>query len=266
MRAVSLIGFGAIGARLARVLAEHGPGTVMGPVLLRQGSPRRELALAAGLTVVDDVAALVAAGPEIVVECAGQDALAAHGAQILSAGIDLVVASVGALAEPGMEALLRDAAGRGGAALTIPAGAIGGVDAVAAMRLAGLQRVAYRSRKPPAAWAGTPAAARVDLAALSREAVLYAGTAREAALRFPRNANVAATIGFAGLGLDRTEVELVADPQVTANVHEIEAHGATGSMSLRISGVPDPENPKTSALTAYSLARAVLNACESWRI
>lgn len=266
MPALGLIGFGAIGVRLARILAERNRGVVVKSVLLRPGSPRRELALAAGLTVVDDVASLVAARPELVIECAGQMALAAYGAELLSAGVPVVVASVGALAEPGLETELRNAADRGGSALTIPAGAIGGVDALAAMRIAGLQRVSYRSRKPPAAWAATPAAGGVDLAALGRETVLYTGTARQAALAFPQNANVAATIGFAGLGLDGTEVELIADPRASANIHEIEAEGATGSMSIRISGAPDPDNPKTSALTAYSLARAALNASGRWRI
>ena len=102
------------------------------------------------------------------------------------------------------------------------------MDAIAAMRMGGLETVRYRSRKPPVAWRGTPAEKVVDLATLAKPAVLYRGNARQAALLYPQNANVAATVALAGLGFERTEVELVADPAAPGNVHEIEATGTAG--------------------------------------
>jgi aspartate dehydrogenase len=89
--------------------------------------------------------------------------------------------------------------------------------------------------------------------------VVYRGAARQAAMGFPQNANVAASVALAGLGFDKTEVELVADPEATGNTHEIEAEGAAGRVVIRLQGKPSPQNPKTSALTALSVARAILN-------
>lgn len=266
MTTVALIGYGAIGARVATLLREGGGRAVVETVLLRPGSAAAARAEAAGLRVVADPAALLSAGPGLVVECAGQEALSAHGPALLEAGVDLVAASIGALADAGLERRLRQAAEASGAALLLPAGAVGGIDALAAMRLAGLERVTYRSRKPPAAWAGSPAEEMLDLTNLTETAVFYRGAARAAAARFPKNANVAATVALAGLGFDATEVELVADPGSGANVHEIEAEGVSGRFSIRLEGRPDPDNPRTSALTALSLVRAVRNHGEAWRI
>ena len=154
---------------------------------------------------------------------------------------------------------LNQAAESGGGRILLPAGAIGGIDAVAAMRVAGLKSVKYRSRKPPAAWRGSPAEAVADLDRLTERTVLYRGNAGEAALRFPQNANVAAALALAGLGFDATEVELVADPAAPGNVHEIEAEGAAGRFAIQLQGKPSRSNPKTSALAAMSVARALLN-------
>ena len=145
------------------------------------------------------------------------------------------------------------------ARLILPAGAIGGVDAIAAMRVAGLTSVRYRSVKPPAAWRGSPAEKVADLDTLKQRTVLYTGNAGEAALLYPQNANVAATVALAGLGFDATTVELVADPAAPGNVHEIEAEGAAGRFAIRLQGKPSRSNPKTSALTAMSVARALVN-------
>ncbi len=253
-RRIALIGYGAIGGRVASILAERAPENHIVAVLLRAGSPR-----VVGHPVVHDIAGLRAAQPELVLECAGQAALASVGPAVLAAGIDLVVASVGALADPEMESLLRGAAEETHARLVLASGAVGGLDALSAMRLAGPIRVLYRSRKPPAAWAGSIAESLVDLENLQSPTVFARTTARRAALDYPKNANVAATIALSGAGLDATECELVADPSVSANIHEIEAHGPTGEMFVRMEGVPDPDNPRTSMLTAYSMVRAAIS-------
>ncbi len=253
---IGIVGHGAMAGALRGVLAQEG--AALGAVLVRPGGAERvRAALPADVAVAETLADFLASGVTVVAECAGHGALQAHGPGILAAGRDLVVAAVGALADPGLETRLRAAAG--GGRLVIPAGAVGGLDALAAARRAGLSSVRYVSRKPPAAWLGTPAERVADLSALTAAAAVFTGTAREAALAFPQNANVVAAIALAGLGFDETQVTLMADPAVTGNHHTIEVEGAFGRMSVTMEGRPLPDNPKTSMLAPYSLARAVLN-------
>ena len=132
----------------------------------------------------------------------GTRAVAAYGADVLEAGSDLVVASVGALSDPALAGQLSDAARRGGSQLVVPSGAIGGIDILAAARLSALTSVRYTGTKPPMAWSGTPAEEQVDLSALEGPTVIFEGSARQAAQSYPKNANVAATLALAGIGMD----------------------------------------------------------------
>lgn len=259
MKRVGLIGCGGIAADLiAAVESAPAPLKIVG-ALARTGGADAARKRLPDLIIVESVNDLLALTPDIVVEVAGQGAVGAYAETVLRAGVDLVVVSIGALAAPGMVERLQSAARDNGARLILPAGAIAGIDALAAMRLRGLHTVRYRGLKPPRAWRGSPAERQFDLDALTERTVLFAGTAREAALAFPENANVAATVALAGLGLDATRVELVADPASRRNLHEIEAAGETGELHLQIRGLASARNPKTSALTALSVARALIN-------
>jgi aspartate dehydrogenase len=260
MTAVGLIGCGGIAQDvLAALRASPANGVSIVGALARPGRGEAARARLCGIDVVEALDALLARGPALVAEVAGQSAVAEHGDAVLRSGVDCLVISVGALADPALFARLRSAAHDGSSRILLPAGAIGGLDAIAAMRVAGLTSVRYRSRKPPAAWRGSPAEQAVDLDQLTRRTVLYKGTAGEAALLYPQNANVAAAVALAGLGFDATEVELVADPDAPGNIHEIEAEGVAGSFSIQLQGKASRTNPKTSALAALSVARALLN-------
>ena len=143
--------------------------------------------------------------------------------------------------------------------MELVSGAIGAIDAIAAASVGDIDRIVYRGRKPPQGWKGSPAEDVVDLDKLTEPVCHFSGSAREAALRYPKNANVAATVALAGPGLDDTRVELVADPAITENIHEIEVEGTFGRLQFRIDGKPLPGNPKSSALTAMSVVAAVRN-------
>lgn len=253
---IALIGYGAIGRTVARHLAAAR--RPIAAVLLRPGRDR-PADLAEGVEAVPTVADLLDQEPELVVECAGHEAVSAYGPLVLTGGVDLLVASVGALADAARFERLKVAAETNAAHLLIPAGAVGGLDLLASARVAGLSKVTYTSRKPPKAWMGTPAEKLVALASLNEATTFYTGDARAAARDYPQNANVAAAVALAGVGFEATEVRLVADPAAPGNVHRIEAEGAFGRTEITIAGRPLPDNPKTSMLAALSLVRAILN-------
>lgn len=259
LRRIGLIGYGAIARVLVGAVAREMPGIeVIG--LVR----RRAVADATcPCPCIADVAALLALQPDLVVECAGHEALRMLGPAVLAAGVDLLVASTGALADRATERSLRAAAAQGGSRVRLVAGAVGGLDALAAARHAGLERVTYTGRKPPLAWRGTAAERAVDLSRIESPTVVFDGDAREAALAFPQNANVAAAIALAGLGFEQTRATLLADPGVTGNQHCVEADGAFGRFRIELAGVPLPDNPKTSRLTAGSLAAALAQPAQA---
>lgn len=260
MLKIAMIGCGAIGTGVLELL--HGDADVMVDRVVTTAASRAATEAvvarwAPQARVIEELAAGDA--PDLVVECAGHGAITRHVVPALERGIPCIIASVGALSAPGMVQLLEQSARRGKTQVQLLSGAVGGIDALAAARLGGLDSVVYTGRKPPGAWKGTPAESACDLDSLTEALCIFDGSAGEAARLYPKNANVAATLALAGLGLERTRVRLFADPAVSENVHQVEARGAFGSFELTMRGKPLAANPKTSALTVYSVVRALLN-------
>ena len=256
---VGLIGFGAIGSVLADGLRRHGDRVRLAGVLVRSARvPETSAQLGPDTPVLSSLADLLAVRADLIVECAGQGAVVEHGGTVLAHGTDLMIVSTGALARPGLLETLTATAEASHARLLVPAGAIAGLDGLGALRLAGLTSVTYTSAKPPLAWRGTPAENLVDLAALRERTTFFDASAREAAIAYPKNANLAATVALAGLGLDDTRVRLVADPAATGNTGTIEATSGAGDLLVTMAGRAS-DNPKTSASTAYSLLHAILS-------
>ena len=152
---------------------------------------------------------------------------------------------------------LTTVAERHGSRILIPSGAIGAVDALASASVLGLEEVTHQIVKPPIAWKGTPAEKILDLAALNDRAVFFSGSARQAASHYPQNANATVVTALAGVGLDRTRVEMVADPTVRINGHRIIARGDFGRLEIVLENNPLATNPKSSELTALSLVRSI---------
>lgn len=249
---IGIIGEGAIGRYVANSLEQRG----LGPHAILARPDRLRAAAPAGVLRVDDVADL----PEtitLMIDCAGHGALAEHGCAILHRGLDLITVSHGALADPTLAESLERAALRGGAQLHLASGAIGALDSLKAAKAGGLSEVVYIGRKPPCGWRGSPAEHRLDLDALKTAQAHFEGSARDAATHYPKNANVAAAVALAGSGFDATRVRLVADPAITANIHEIKASGAFGQLAFRIEGEALPDNPRSSALAAMSVVSAI---------
>lgn len=240
MKRFALLGFGAIADEMVRSLEQTGELDALAGALVR-----RPPAANARFTLVQSIDALLALRPEVVVECAGHGAMREYAATVLAHGTDLLCSSVGVLADAGFAAQLPVHAGR----LWIPSGAVAGIDGLLAARSAGLRRVTYTSVKPPSAWKGTPGESRIG----AQRAAFFEGSAREAAMQYPQNANVGATVALAGLGLDRTTVRLVSDPDARGPLGIIEAEGDFGTLRFEILAYASPRNPKTSLLTAHSL-------------
>ena len=251
---IGLIGFGALGhalqtcLQMAKADVQFVGGLVTDPA---KHAP-------AVWKITADPAVFLATRPELIVECAGQRAFAALVPSMLAAGYDVVAASAGALADDALHLAVSAAAQAGGSQLCIPAGALAGVDALAGAKHTGLTAVRYVRTAPPATWVRAGALSESAARALTAPAIVFEGSAREAAQRFPKNANVAATLALAGIGFERTRVQLIADPAATGNVHAIEAEGAFGTLStsMRTTVIP---GTSTSRIVAGSLAQAVVS-------
>jgi aspartate dehydrogenase len=261
MLKISMIGAGAIGTSVLSLLKNDPDVSIESVIVAAEtlAQSREQIAAIAPKAQVVTGLAEVAQRPDLLVECAGHGALRAHVLPALEAGIPCVVVSIGALSDTELARELAEAAERGKTQMQLLSGAIGGIDALAAAKIGGLDSVVYTGSKPANAWKDTPADGQFDLAALTEPTVIFEGTAGDAARLFPKNANVTATLSLAGLGLDRTKVRLIADPSSKENVHNVKASGAFGSFEITMRGNPLPANPKTSALTVYSVVRAIAN-------
>ena len=248
MLRVGLIGCGAIGSVVARELSQR---AVDGA----------ELTAVFDLVIdhplgVDDRDSLLARS-DVVVEAAGHTALREHGVAVRESGTDLLVVSIGALADADLEAELRQAEG---GRLFLCTGAIGGFDILRAAMLFGpLDEVAIASTKPAAALSRPWMDKTVQdaLADGPEPVTVFDGPARQACALFPESANVTATLSLATVGFDGVRVQMVGDPAATRVRHEVTASGAAGTYELSFENAASPDNPRTSAVTAYSVLRAL---------
>jgi aspartate dehydrogenase len=183
------------------------------------------------VTIVNSVEGLIALKPKVIVEAASQEAVKDYVTKIASAEIDTIVMSTGALLDLNVDL----------SKVHIPSGAVGGLDALSSAALAGIEELVLTSRKNPKAL-GT---SNIE------EKILYEGYAEEAARKFPREMNVAATLALT-VKPAKVKVRVVSDPSVKRNTHEIQVKWRFGEMFMRFANDPHPDNPHTSALAAWS--------------
>ena len=251
---LGIIGCGAIGSTVAKAASQM-PEVKKIKLLDKDTPPREALAKAIDATVYspDDVNKFLR-GLDLVIEAASQEAVAQYGITVLRAGCDLMVLSVGALGSKDLfDSLMREASKRG-LSIYVPSGAVAGMDGVFAAAQAGLGEVTLVSTKPPEGFKDAPYLIDkgIDLKGIVSPKTLFEGPASEAVKAFPKNVNVAATLSLCGLGLEGTNVRIVADPEAVKNKHEILAKGAFGELRVEVQNVPSPQNPRTSYLAALS--------------
>lgn len=257
---IALVGWGAINRHVVRLLSRSAVAEAVSLVAIGVRSPERAQDVPHGTSLVTDPEQLAGLDLDIVAEAAGQPAVALWGESALRQAGMFAVTSAGALADAALLERLISVAEAAGSQLVVTSGALAGIDALAAASALPLDEVVHAIVKPPAAWRGTPAEALVALDALTAPASFFTGSAREAARRFPQNANVAVISALAGIGLDRTRVELIADPGITANCHRLSARGAFGRLSVTIENRALADNPKSSEMAALSLVRMISNS------
>jgi len=164
--------------------------------------------------------------------------------------------SVGALID---HMQLVDLARESGARIVVPTGALLGLDAVRATAEGKIASVTIVTRKPPAGLAGAPLLIKRGLSVegLSEPLQVFAGSAREAIAGFPANVNVAVALSLAGIGPDRTKVEVWADPRVTRNTHTVSLRSDSSDLTMTVENIPDADNPRTGRITALSVLAAL---------
>jgi aspartate dehydrogenase len=216
-------------------------------------NPEKHQAWLAGLTkppAVLPIEALVDAA-DIVIECAPGKLVRSIVAPFVTNGKIAVVVSVGALLDN--EDLIELAKQNGGQ-IVVPTGALIGLDAMTAAAVGTVHSVRMVTRKPPLGLAGAPYIVEhnIRIEGLTEPLRVFEGTARDAAKGFPANLNVAVALSLAGIGPDRTTLEIWADPTVTRNMHRIEVEADSARFSMSIENIPS-ENPKTGLITALSV-------------
>lgn len=267
---VLLLGFGAIGRQLVSLFD---PSEFEVSAFVRDAAPHRERG-ALGVSLHDDNLPGLIDAHDIVVECAGVAAAKEYGPAVIARGKDLVLTSVGALADPDARQALLSGLGKA----HVTSGAIGGFDLWAALAESNaVDTVKIRTSKNAESliqgWMNDDE--RTQLENATEPFLLFNGNPSDAILKFPGNVNVSVALAWATRGrgfnddellarsLERVSVELVASPNLIETRHDIEVSGSAGTFSLSSKSAPSPVNPKTSAITALSVAHTLRQAVVS---
>jgi aspartate dehydrogenase len=248
---VAVVGLGPIGIRVIEALDRGIDGLVLSAVSVQHPEKHRgRLATLSKPPVILPIDALVDVA-DIVIECAPSKLVRSIVAPFVKTGKTAVVLSAGALLENDD---LIDLARQNGGQIVVPTGALIGLDAVTAAAEGEIKSVRMVTRKPVRGLAGAPYIVenKIDIEKITEPLRIFEGTAREAAKGFPANLNVAVALSLAGIGPDRTRLEIWADPALTRNMHRVEVESDSARFSMSIENIPS-ENPKTGLITALSV-------------
>jgi aspartate dehydrogenase len=248
---VAVVGLGSIGRNVVQALDKGIDGLVLAAVSVQDPANHRDflagLRKPPAILPIDGLAEVA----DLVIECAPAKLVRSIVAPFVSRGKTAVVLSAGALLEN--EDLIALAKQNGGQ-IVVPTGALIGLDAMTAAAEGNILSVRMVTRKPVNGLVGAPYLVenKIDIEGITEPLRVFEGTAREAAKGFPANLNVAVALSLAGLGPDRTRLEIWADPALTRNVHRMEVDSDSARFSMSIENIPS-ENPKTGRITALSV-------------
>jgi aspartate dehydrogenase len=265
-RRVGLIGCGTIGSQLA-IAIDSGkvPNATLVSLfdVVAENAQSLQGRLEHRAEIFGDFDRFLQSEIETIVEAASQQAVRSFANSALASGKDLMVMSVGALADPHFLTELLDMAQKHSTRIYIPSGAIAGIDAIRSVKNF-IGTVTLTTTKHPKALAGAPFFAErgIKPEEIMQKTEIFTGPASEAVKLFPANVNVAAVLGLAGIGPAKTRVRIVADPNTKTNKHDISASGSFGEIQISVDNVPSPGNPKTSYLAILSAIECLRSICD----
>jgi aspartate dehydrogenase len=252
---VGLAGLGAVGLEVARRLDAGIPGLVLTAVAVRDADKARRSLPRIGNGIALEPAEKLAETCDLVVECLPPALFRTIATSVIDRGKLFMPLSVGQLLEH-WDLVTR--AKETGARILVPTGALIGLDAVRAAAEGTIHSVTMVTRKPPAGLEGAPYLVErgITLKGLNTARKVFDGSARDGARGFPANVNVAAALSLAGIGPDRTKLEIWADPAIDRNTHRIEVDADTARFSMSIEGIPSA-NPRTGRIVPLSTVAAL---------
>jgi aspartate dehydrogenase len=252
---VGVAGLGAVGLAVARRLDGGIPGLILAAVAVRDRDKARRNLPGAGERVPIVAAEALADTCDIVIECLPPKLFRPVALSVLERGKIFMPLSVGQLLD-NWDLVAR--AKEKGARILAPTGALLGLDAVRAAAEGTIHSVTMITRKPPSGLEGAPYLVErgLSLKDLKEPAKIFDGSARDGARGFPANVNVAVALSLAGIGPDKTRLEIWADPALTRNTHRIDVDADTARFSMAIEGIPS-ENPRTGRIVPLSVIAAL---------
>lgn len=256
---LGIVGSGSLGTIIAEeIIKELREEYELLGVLSQTKENASKLSKRLGCKAYNNLDEMIKDGPDYIIEAASPDLVKDIAVKIISKGINFIPLSVGGLADNEFYNELKLLAYENNSHIHIPAGAVGGFDLLRSAMLMEDMKVSISTEKSPKSLNGAPFLKGREL---SREKIedIYTGTAKEAMELFPNNINVAVATALASSGVEDTQVSIRSIPKMKSNKHEIKAIGDSVKISISIESTPSIDNPKSSALAAYSVIALLKN-------
>jgi len=266
MLKVGLVGCGAIGSELARSIDNKKiPGLELIAICDKNKVKENKLARSLRKIPVTSSIEEVIEKADLIIEAASSDIVGELVQKALSKNKDIMVMSVGGMID--YLHLFTEAKKRK-RHIYLPSGAIAGLDGIKAAKEAHIDSVTLETSKPLAGLEGASylLEKNIDLRGIKKKVIVFEGSCQEAVRAFPKNINVAATLSFAGIGMEKTKVRIIADPSLKRNVHHIIVKGDFGKLEVSTENVPSPSNPRTSYLAVLSAIATLRRIVSSVKI
>ena len=202
---------------------------------------------------------------DIIIDCAPKEAFRDIATKCIKNKKPLITVSGAGILE---NLDLEEMAKKNNTQIILATGAILGLDALRAAAESKISSVKMITRKPPNALSSAPYVIKnkIDLNNLIEAKLIFQGTATEGARAFPANVNVAAAVGLAGIGADKTELQIWADPNLKRNTHKVEVDADSAIFEMSIQNVQSPENPGTGKITALSVIACLRGITSPFKI